>query len=253
MRQRQDRQERLPQGSHQRLTRRLASSSLGLVGSATLPQRSGVLTVGRTRSSFPCPHRRLSTTLRRFPCCPFGAQSSFPARPSPSRSDGQRPLLWRSTSSARTSPTSRSSRSARHKIDDPGQADLYEYGTLARVVGIDKQSKGTYAVVLEGVARVRLASVETSTPFLEAKVEPIDHSGWPHDDELEALGMSLRDATRDLIDLLPGIPASSSPGSRPFRRQPTLPTSSRPTSRRRSRRRSRSSRRPSRRRASARC
>ncbi|HEY8087337.1 MAG TPA: endopeptidase La [Polyangiaceae bacterium] len=88
---------------------------------------------------------------------------------------------------------------------DPGQADLHEHGTLARVVGVDRQHKGTYAVVLEGVARVRLVSVEALTPFLTARVEPVEVADVK-DDELAALGMSLRDATRGLIRLLPGIP-----------------------------------------------
>jgi ATP-dependent Lon protease len=90
-------------------------------------------------------------------------------------------------------------------VDDPGQSDLYEHGTLARVLGVDKQRKGTYAVVLEGVARIRLAAIEKSAPFVEARVEPVDVP-VVKDDELAALGMSLRDVTRDLITLLPGIP-----------------------------------------------
>ena len=91
-------------------------------------------------------------------------------------------------------------------VDDPGVGDLYEHGTLARVIGVEKQKKGTYAVLLEGVARVRLASMESSTPFLEARVEPVEVLPVVGDDELTALGMSLRDAARDLIALLPGIP-----------------------------------------------
>ena len=88
---------------------------------------------------------------------------------------------------------------------DPGQADLYEHGALARVLGVEKQRKGTYVVVLEGVERVRLVSVETSAPFLLARVEPVEVP-VVHDDELTALGMSLRDITRDLIQLVPDIP-----------------------------------------------
>ena len=87
---------------------------------------------------------------------------------------------------------------------DPGQADLYELGTLARVVGIEKQRKGNYVVVLEGLARVRLVSLEPPTSFLVARVEPVEVA-IVNDDELAALGMSLRDATRDLIQLLPDI------------------------------------------------
>jgi ATP-dependent Lon protease len=88
---------------------------------------------------------------------------------------------------------------------DPGQADLHEHGTLARVVGVEARRKGTHVVVLEGVARVRLVSVEASTPFLWARVEPVEVP-VVNDDELTALGMSLRDVTRDILQLLPDIP-----------------------------------------------
>jgi ATP-dependent Lon protease len=90
--------------------------------------------------------------------------------------------------------------------DDPGQGDLHEHGTLAQVVRVDRHRKGTYAVVLEGVVRVRLVSLEASTPFLAARVEPVEVPIVKDDDELAALGMSLRDATRDLVQLVPGIP-----------------------------------------------
>jgi len=89
--------------------------------------------------------------------------------------------------------------------EDPGQEDLVGYGTVARVVGLEKQRKGTYAIVLEGAARVRLASVESSTPFLLARVEPLEESA-ASDDELVALGLSLRDVTRELLQMLPGTP-----------------------------------------------
>ena len=44
------------------------------------------------------------------------------------------------------------------QVDDPGPPDLYELGTLARVVGVEKQKRGTYVLLLTGVARVRLDS-----------------------------------------------------------------------------------------------
>ncbi|HEX3343425.1 MAG TPA: LON peptidase substrate-binding domain-containing protein, partial [Polyangiaceae bacterium] len=91
-------------------------------------------------------------------------------------------------------------------VEDPAAADLHEHGTLARVIGVEKQRKGHYAIVLEGLARVRVVSIETTTPYLEARVEPVEVASPAADDELAALGMSLRDAARALIELLPGIP-----------------------------------------------
>jgi ATP-dependent Lon protease len=93
------------------------------------------------------------------------------------------------------------------KVEDPGASDLYELGTLARVVAVEKQKKGTYAMVVAGVARVRLTSVESSTPFLQVMVEPLAVPASESDDELTALGMSLREATRKLLELLPRVPS----------------------------------------------
>jgi len=92
------------------------------------------------------------------------------------------------------------------KVDDPGTSDLYELGTLARVVGVQKQKGGTYIIVLTGVARVRLASVESVEPFLRARVEPVASSAGDPDDELAALGLALRDAAARLVEAMPGFP-----------------------------------------------
>jgi ATP-dependent Lon protease len=87
--------------------------------------------------------------------------------------------------------------------EDPSLSDLYELGTLARVVAVEKQRKGTYAMVVEGVARVRLSSIEKTTPYLEARVERVEPTTSGDDDELQALGLSLREATSKLLELLP--------------------------------------------------
>jgi ATP-dependent Lon protease len=88
-------------------------------------------------------------------------------------------------------------------VEEPTASDLHEYGTLARVVAVEKERNGTYAVVVEGIARIQLRSVEQTTPYLEARVEPIEVKEASNDDELEALGLSLREATGKLIELLP--------------------------------------------------
>jgi ATP-dependent Lon protease len=88
-------------------------------------------------------------------------------------------------------------------VDDPSASDLHDLGTLARVVAVEKQRKGTYAIVVEGVARVRLRSIERTTPYLQARVEPVESAPTGDDEELQALGMSLREATGKLLELLP--------------------------------------------------
>jgi ATP-dependent Lon protease len=88
-------------------------------------------------------------------------------------------------------------------VDDPSVSDLHDFGTLARVVAVEKQRKGTYAIAVEGVARVRLSSIEQTTPYLQARVEPVEATAAGDDDELQALALSLREATGKLLELLP--------------------------------------------------
>jgi ATP-dependent Lon protease len=87
-------------------------------------------------------------------------------------------------------------------VDEPSASDLHDLGTVARVVGVEKRRTGTYAILVEGVARVRLASIEQTTPYLQARVEPIEPTATGKDDELEALGLSLREATGKILELL---------------------------------------------------
>ncbi len=88
-------------------------------------------------------------------------------------------------------------------VEEPTASDLYDYGTLARVVALEKERSGTYAVVVEGVARIRLRSIERAIPYLEALVEPLEVKETSNHDELLALGLSLREATEKLLELLP--------------------------------------------------
>jgi ATP-dependent Lon protease len=90
-------------------------------------------------------------------------------------------------------------------VEDPGQDDLYPVGTLVRVAGIVKQPTGRYAIVVEGVERVELREITSSEPFARAKVSRLVEDNAA-DDELDALGMSLKDTMREVVKLLPGLP-----------------------------------------------
>src|SRR5581483_4716186 len=94
-------------------------------------------------------------------------------------------------------------------VEEPEASDLYETGTIARVVASAKQPDGTWALVVHGLARVRLAAVVESAPYLRAKVEPLTVSGDEGDDELTALGLSLREATGAWLETRGGVPAAA--------------------------------------------
>ena len=57
--------------------------------------------------------------------------------------------------------------------DDPRFEDLFSIGTLAEVVQAERQQGGNIQVVLEGISRVRIASVELGRPFLSVQIEEL--------------------------------------------------------------------------------
>jgi ATP-dependent Lon protease len=56
-------------------------------------------------------------------------------------------------------------------VDDPGAADLYRIGTIARVVQVTQLPDRTSRVVLEGIGRGRIRRLTTTTEALRASVE----------------------------------------------------------------------------------
>ena len=93
--------------------------------------------------------------------------------------------------------------------DDPTQADLYPVGVAARVLKALKHSSGNYSLILQGLMRVRLESVTSESPYLEARVTKLDEAKTD-DVEAEALAMSLRDIAKQVIQLMPELPREAS-------------------------------------------
>jgi ATP-dependent Lon protease len=93
----------------------------------------------------------------------------------------------------------------RSTVDDPGADDLYPIGTLARVLGAVRQSDGNFALVVQGITRVRLSSLVDSSPFYRATVEAVTETE-ASDAELDALGMSLREAMGELLGRVQQLP-----------------------------------------------
>ena len=58
-------------------------------------------------------------------------------------------------------------------VDEPGSADLFRVGTVARVVQVSSLPDGTLRVVLEGLGRARIRRLTTTSVALRASVEPL--------------------------------------------------------------------------------
>jgi ATP-dependent Lon protease len=90
-------------------------------------------------------------------------------------------------------------------VDDPTFADLYEVGTLARVVKVIRLGPQNYSVVLHGLSRLKVAQPGTLEPYTRAQVRRVPED-LERDVELDALGASLRESMREVLGLMPNLP-----------------------------------------------
>ncbi len=90
-------------------------------------------------------------------------------------------------------------------VDEPRFQDLYEVGTVARVVKVLRLGPSNYSVVLHGLARFHIAQHATLEPFMRARVRRIAED-LEREAELDALGASLREGMRQLLALMPNLP-----------------------------------------------
>ncbi len=91
------------------------------------------------------------------------------------------------------------------EVDEPTFKDLYSVGTIARVVKVIRLGPSNYSVVLHGLGRFRMKNTASLEPYMRAKIERIPES-LVRDVELDALGTGLREATREVLGLMPNLP-----------------------------------------------
>ncbi len=91
------------------------------------------------------------------------------------------------------------------EVDAPLFSDLYEVGTIARVVKVIRLGPQNYSIVLHGLARLKLAQPATLEPYMRAHVRRIAED-LERDAELDALGASLRESMREVLGLMPSLP-----------------------------------------------
>jgi ATP-dependent Lon protease len=91
------------------------------------------------------------------------------------------------------------------EVDEPTFKELYTVGTVARVVKVIRLGPNNYSVVLNGLGRFRVKSIASLEPYMRSRIERIPES-LVRDVELDALGAGLREATREVLGLMPNLP-----------------------------------------------
>jgi ATP-dependent Lon protease len=90
-------------------------------------------------------------------------------------------------------------------IEEPTDGQVYQVGTVARILRVVRPANEALQVLVQGLERFRVTSWVDADPYLRARIvrspERVEH-----DLETEALIRSLRDLAQEVVDLSPNIP-----------------------------------------------
>jgi ATP-dependent Lon protease len=89
--------------------------------------------------------------------------------------------------------------------NEPTFEDLYDVGTIARVVKVIRLGPSNYSVVLNGLGRINVLNQVALEPYMRAEVQRVPELRT-RDVELDALGATLRESTREVLSLMPNLP-----------------------------------------------
>ena len=85
-------------------------------------------------------------------------------------------------------------------VEEPLEKDLYEYGTVAKVIKTIEMPDGTLTVILQGIKRLALESVISFDPYIIARVTYIDDIMPPVEgNQLKILMDSLKEKAGNIV------------------------------------------------------
>jgi ATP-dependent Lon protease len=91
------------------------------------------------------------------------------------------------------------------ELEDPGQTDLYPMGVEAEVLRVMKVASNRATIVVRGLSRIRLLSLEEQETFTEGNFVHVGEMGM-EDVEAQGLAMAIRDSAKQLVSISPEIP-----------------------------------------------
>ncbi len=92
------------------------------------------------------------------------------------------------------------------ETDNPNKSDLYECGTVAKVLQLLKLPDGTIKVLVEGTSRAQLMTLNTSNDFLSAKIKMVD-TKFKNNNNLKALVKVVLEQFEDYAKVNKKIPS----------------------------------------------
>ncbi|RAL23545.1 endopeptidase La [Lujinxingia litoralis] len=97
--------------------------------------------------------------------------------------------------------------------DEPVVGDLYEIGTIARILKVVKIANDNYSVIIQGQKRVRLNELQQEDPYFVGNFDVLDAGAelTPEQQvEIEALFLNLKSTAKQVVKFIPEMPKEAS-------------------------------------------
>ncbi|MBR3066298.1 MAG: endopeptidase La [Prevotella sp.] len=96
-------------------------------------------------------------------------------------------------------------------VEEPGKADLFEYGVFAKVVKQLTLPNGAVTAIIQGLGRLRLIDIVGEVPYLQGRVEPaLELMADKRDREWKTAIDDLRHRVEEYINITDDIPDEAS-------------------------------------------
>lgn len=92
------------------------------------------------------------------------------------------------------------------RTEDPEKQDLFQTGTIARIVKLLKMPDGSQTVILQGRKRCVVKEWMSEDPFLVAKIELRDHKASKNKMEYDVMIKSIQEKSKRIVEISPQIP-----------------------------------------------
>ena len=93
-----------------------------------------------------------------------------------------------------------------HNNDDPAWDDIYQVGTLAKIIKMIVLPDGNTTIIIQGKKRFKIKEQVTEDPYFIAKVDYLDENFPKSSRKIKALEESLKEAATRILYLNPEIP-----------------------------------------------
>jgi ATP-dependent Lon protease len=95
-------------------------------------------------------------------------------------------------------------------VEDPGASDLYQVGTVARILKVLKMPDGNTTIIIQGKKRFELDQIISEQPYINATVKEVPEAKPAIDNqEFSAIIDSIKDLSLRIIKESPNIPTEA--------------------------------------------